>query len=360
VKSFGRAFGLVALALTASADDLEEGVRLFEAGRFTEAIERLERARAQQPGSARAHLFLGLALQDLHRTDEAIAALERARALDAEGPATANALARAYLAADRLHEAETTALAGLERHPRDPDLLYARALALVRSGKAPAARAPLESMLAIAPRHPDAAGAHFMLASILERAGETASARAQRERGERVRLWHRYREQREARLRENPRDPLAWLGMGLLWMEVGEFAKAEEAFGRSAACDPAFARARFHLGEARRARGDLSSAAAAYAEAARLDPKYVRAHYHLGLALEALGRTPEAEDAFEEVVRLDPEANQDKAFLEARKHLGWLREAAGDAPRARTHYEAYLRLGGADPVVPERLRRLGG
>ncbi|MCI0588456.1 MAG: tetratricopeptide repeat protein [Planctomycetes bacterium] len=354
----------VALALLGAplpaCGDLEDGIALYEAGKRSAALAPLARAAAADPKDLRPLLYAGLCLQDLHRLEEAAQTLEKARALDPSDARVANALSRVLLEADRLEEAGTLLAQALLRHPEDPDLLFASGLASVRSGRPADARGPLERMLARAPSHRDAPRAHAMLGQICARAGEPEKAREHRRLSEKKDLWLRALETRKAQVRENPRDPLAWLGLGLAWMEAGEGGQAEAAFAKSVEVDPGFARGRFHEGEARRARGDLRAAAESYREAVRLDPRYTRAHYHLGLAAANLGNGPEAKSAFERVLALDPEAREDAIFKECWKHLGRLAEAAGDRDRARDCYREYLRRGGRDPEVPARLRALGG
>lgn len=57
---------------------VQEAVALCERGRFTDAVDVVQRALAADPANARAHKLLGMALHRLGRHDEALAAFDRA------------------------------------------------------------------------------------------------------------------------------------------------------------------------------------------------------------------------------------------------------------------------------------------
>ncbi|MGH7361023.1 MAG: tetratricopeptide repeat protein, partial [Candidatus Methylomirabilales bacterium] len=157
-----------------------------------------------------------------------------------------------------------------------------------------------------------------------------------------ARLWRDPRTFYEGLVRLNPNSPLAHNGVGAVYLNLGEEARAEAEFREVLRLHPGHAAALNNLGilaqrrgdlaEARRLyqqalaarpnqaevwnnlgtlheqEGDLVRAAAAYAEAVRLDPTIPRFIANLAGVLAAQGRREEAVRLLEEAIRLDPTA----------------------------------------------------
>ncbi len=155
-------------------------------------------------------------------------------------------------------------------------------------------------------------------------------------------LWRDPRTFYEGLVRLNPNSPLAHNGVGAVYLDLGEEARAEAEFREVLRLHPGHAAALNNLGilaqrrgdlaEARRLyqqalaarpfqaevwnnlgtlheeEGDLVRAAAAYAEAVRLDPTIPRFIANLAGVLAAQGRREEAVRLLEEAIRLDPTA----------------------------------------------------
>ena len=79
----GRSAGLVELAPASSAGRIDLGTVLYNLGELDDAVGQLERAVTLEPGSARAHLYLSIALARLGRDSEA--EQHRRRAADLGG-----------------------------------------------------------------------------------------------------------------------------------------------------------------------------------------------------------------------------------------------------------------------------------
>ena len=92
----------------------------------------------------------------------------------------------------------------------------------------------------------------------------------------------------------------------VLYIRTGQPQKAAVHFAQVVRLEPQSAPARFNLGSALQASGDLAGAAAEYREALRLDASYARAHARLGEIVLSQGRVDEAIGHLREAVRLDP------------------------------------------------------
>jgi tetratricopeptide (TPR) repeat protein len=78
----GAAFALLVLLVACQSQYVSGGKLHFDQGRFPQALENFEKAVAEQPENAEAHLWLGRALAELERDEEAVDALHRALELD--------------------------------------------------------------------------------------------------------------------------------------------------------------------------------------------------------------------------------------------------------------------------------------
>jgi tetratricopeptide (TPR) repeat protein len=85
-----------AAALLAASPKAEEGVKLFESGRYGPARAALEAAAKEDPKDARVAFYLGRVFLNANDLDNAVAWLEKATALDPKGSETQLWLGRAY------------------------------------------------------------------------------------------------------------------------------------------------------------------------------------------------------------------------------------------------------------------------
>ena len=249
---------------------------------------------------------------------------------------------------------------------RDPDALYAAALASQAAGRPADAEALYRTILAL---RPDVAEAHFGLGNALlvqGRADEAAGA---------------YR--RAIELRRDYVDAYNNLG-GLLKLR-GQLAEAEAAYRHAIDLVPGHAQALCNLGSVLSAQGRVDAAADAYREAIRLKPDFVdalmnlgellsgqgeleaaaarlrqaitarpdlaEAHNALGKVLVAQGRSAEAEKSFERAIRLNPN------LADAHNNLGVVLSDRGEPARSEASYRRAIAI---LPAYAEVHSNLGG
>jgi tetratricopeptide (TPR) repeat protein len=94
--SLGVCLILGAAALPAAGPKAEEGIKLFESGRYGPARAALEAAAKEDPRDARVALYLGRVLINANDLDSAVAWLEKAAALDPKSSEIELWLGRAY------------------------------------------------------------------------------------------------------------------------------------------------------------------------------------------------------------------------------------------------------------------------
>jgi tetratricopeptide (TPR) repeat protein len=120
-------------------------------------------------------------------------------------------------------------------------------------------------------------------------------------------LAGRFREHDEFRLRKDPNNADAHLGLGLVFLTENNVTEAERHFRAAVQAKPDLALAHYRLGLALRLQKKLTEARAQFEEALRLNPQDFQAHGNLGFVLFDLGDPEAAQAHFEAALRLNPD-----------------------------------------------------
>lgn len=352
------AAALVALALSAfgagqEAPASREALRTLVAlDREQEAVARfahLVRPGAPWAADGEAIALVARALVAVGQEDEALALLGAASPT-AGAAAVELETARTLLALDRLDQAlevlceergERRAL----RHPDDPDALVLFARIQVRRGRGEGVEAACRRFLELAPLHPEAQRAWYILAQQALARGEGAEAERCFAGASRAERWNALLRARELQVLEHPDDALPRLGLALVWMEAGAFERARPILEDLLRRHPDDARGWYHLAETRRRLGEDPHAALDRALA--LEPGHAEALYRRGTLLGASSDPAERARGLADLERLlGGPGGGEARFREAWWQLAAARAAAGDAPGAAEAYERYRALGG--------------
>ena len=141
------------------------------------------------------------------------------------------------------------------------------------------------------------------------KASPTAPASATVLRGEELFTEGKFAQARSAfeeAIADDPEDKRAWLDMGLVSEQLGDWDAAEQAYRRAIEIDPNFVQAINNLGVLVRERGNLVEAATLLERAVEIDPGLVSAYFNLALTYEDQGRFGLAEDAYLSAIGLMP------------------------------------------------------
>jgi len=144
-------YGLVAISALFAAD-INRGIELYKEGKYSEAESELRGFAAGHEDNARARRFLGLALIEQKKFDEAAGELKRAAELEPGGESK-GAMARLYAEKKEFDEAESE----LDGASGD-DSVYARALVQLNHKQYEDSAKNLEAYLENDPNH---AYAHY-------------------------------------------------------------------------------------------------------------------------------------------------------------------------------------------------------
>ncbi|NLF72552.1 MAG: tetratricopeptide repeat protein [Candidatus Anammoximicrobium sp.] len=142
----------------------------------------------------------------------------------------------------------------------------------------------------------------------------------------------------EAALRSGGDDARALCGLGEVYTRLGQHEAARDCFARAVAVDPKHVPAQYNLGNALRTLGQLDEAEAAYRAAIALAPEQPDAHKNLGLVLFALGDVEGTVRHFEAALALEDHVPQRHA------DLGYVLIDAGQQRRAEAEFQAALAI----------------
>ena len=276
-------------------EEYDRGVRLFDQGRFAEAIAALERAQDRPDALtdrlasfyiAEAHAHLGQRALDEGRFAEARAFLGQALRVNPQYADLHFHLGRACRAMRDPAAALTAFEAALRVNPRYARALFFQGLTLYETGQPAQGQAAVRDAAAL---DPGFGGPLFDEAEAAHQAGDFVTAQA-----------------RLMRLAETDVDDVTFharLGADLYGR--GLYVEAACEFEAALALAD-YADLHNGLGVTRHAQGLYPEAIAEFEAALALKPKYTEARANLALTLRAAGRPDEARRALAQVLEDDP------------------------------------------------------
>lgn len=152
MRHFLQLVALTAVSALGLAADTDRGVELYRQAKYSEAQSELSKSVEANPDDARARLFLGLALVEQHKPEEAEPHLKKADELNSSSD-TKLGLARLHLERKELDKAEA-----LINECEGPEKDYVRGLLHFHRHQNREAASALETYLE---KYPDHAYAHY-------------------------------------------------------------------------------------------------------------------------------------------------------------------------------------------------------
>ncbi len=241
------------------AATLQSGLSQHRAGRLDAAAACYLAVLAAAPDHPLALHFLGLLRLASGQAAEAMSLLDRAVALRPPDSRLRRALADACAAGGDLPRAEQEYAASLAIQ-RDPQVLAAYALLLLRQGRGPLALAAARDAVALAP---DLAEAQLALGSALRATGRLSEAI----------------DVLAAHVAASPASARGWLALGNAQSDLDEAEAAGACLRAAIAADPALMEAHAGLATHLAETGRLDAACASAETAVRLQPDSAVAHW---------------------------------------------------------------------------------
>ena len=273
------------LAPDLAAGYVNLGAALLENRQYSDAIAPLKRALKMDASLVGADQMLGYALLYSGYTQESLPHLEKA-----QDPGT---LGIAQLKLGRFPEAIQNLNAALEKHPKDPSLLYYLGQASGLESK--------RAFDALESGYPDSAQAHESLAENYVALRKLPEAEAEY----------------QAAVRLRPDLPGLHLAMGEMYLVKPDLEKAESEFRAETKLQPGDAEPAFHLGDVLLKQGKVKEAQEELTVADSLRPDMPETLYSLGKAKSLTEDTSGAEKTWRRVVELDQQSD-----LAAQAHFG--------------------------------------
>jgi len=152
----------------------------YDGHKYTEAVSKLQKVTALDPGMVRAHDLLGLCYDYLGDLDRAIASFERSvtlnRAQAKPSPWPPLDMAVSQVEIGRLNDAENNLREAVRYDPRLPRAHYELGRVLDQEGKAEGAIQELKAASAVDPNYPEP---HYLLGRIYHRLGKEELAKSE-------------------------------------------------------------------------------------------------------------------------------------------------------------------------------------
>jgi len=145
------------------------------------------------------------------------------------------------------------------------------------------------------------------------------------------------------------RDLDAWVALGTIHGQLGEFEDSERCFSQAITIKPDSQEAHFNLAKVQRELGRYSDAEAHYRQALKLHPDWIQALNNLGNLLHAMERDEEAADCYRRAIAIEPN------YLEARFNLANLDQARGEYTEAIAAYRELLAIQPDHPMLINNL-----
>jgi tetratricopeptide (TPR) repeat protein len=334
------------------------GVSFYRSGEYDRAAEHLDAALLRNVDAAEARYTLGLVRRAQGREREAVEHLTWAVRNGFREPTARYVLGEIALSGGRFEEARAQLSQAALLDPRDLEVRTALAVAERLAGRREEARARIEGVLAEVPIDPLALYERYVLSQAPQDLEEVARLMS-REPDTALDLAFGYlalgradeaRRVLDAATARAPGQPMLHYVLGSVLARAGDVAGSRAQYQLGAQGDPAFVfpsrpeeirvleavradlpsdgRAAGFLGDALASRGRLQEALAAWRDAARLDPGNAIARRNLAWALWLVaGQPAEALAEYDQAIALLPQ--QDRLYVERDRVL----TARGDTAR---------------------------
>ena len=310
---------------------------IFE-GHLEDAVAALNRVLVLSPNDLAARIRRADTLLDLNRIDEAETEYRRILGLDSNHSAAHFGLGRVAFERDDLAGAIGRFRAALGGQPEGSVVHHHIGLALRRLGRRDEAADELSRNEHVRVAFPDPLFTSLERLNVSREAFFKRGTQAMR-RGDLQEALAAFQGADEAL----PNDSITLFNLGMVLIELGDKARAEEHMRRAIESDQDYREPHFNLALILAERNDIRGAERHFRRATEIDSDDLEARVRLAEVLSRLDRLTEAVELLEEVLAIDP------ALPMARLALGAAHQAAGDRHAARI---ALLKVLEAAPGAP--------
>ncbi|MEQ1845955.1 MAG: tetratricopeptide repeat protein, partial [Nitrospira sp.] len=346
-------------------------------GRFFDARVKLARANTDdavtllqgvvkdKPQFAGAHYFLGIAYGQKRQLAQARSALAEALKYEPRLGEAHTALAQIYLSEGSTDLALEHAQAAIQINPRNVQAVILSGDAYLRKGDAGKSRQVFDALSKALPHEPigpyrmglvaraernDAkALVHFEEA--LSRRPSAIEPLIQIAMIKTAQGSHSEARQRVLRQLEHaPQHPQLYDLLGRLWLNVKDYAQAEQAFKAAIDRNNALLPAYLNLAHTFMQAGKAAEAMKEYEAVLEKDPNVIQAHMMLGLNHESRNELGKAQARYETILKINPK------FAPAANNLAWVMvQQGGNLDVALSHAQTARESNSDDPHIADTL-----
>ena len=275
------------------------GIAYQDLGRSDEAIQEYKTALALEPNYAEAHNNLGSIYSKLERPDEAIQEFRTALTLKSDNAEAHYNLGIAYQKLERFDEAIQEFRTALTLKPHDAEAHYNLGNVYKDLGRPEEAIREYEAAVTLNPNYAEAHNNLGNLYSIIQKHPDKAI------------------QEYKIALALKPDDAEAHSNLGTAHKNLGQLDKAIQEYKTALALKPDYAGVHYNLGTVYKDLGRLEEAIREYQIALKLKPDLVQARYSLGQVYQRMGQTPEAIHEFEQALQIKPDYDPARQALKS-------------------------------------------
>ncbi|HYB08184.1 MAG TPA: tetratricopeptide repeat protein [Alphaproteobacteria bacterium] len=266
---------------------LIEGMRLHQAGRLAEALERYERVAGNEPGNFAAFHLSGVLRAQQRNYEDARRRLEIALQIGPRSAVAQGDLGRVLRAERRYGEAVESFKRALQMMPERKETYVDLGATLTLAGRLQEAIDCYRESLRRWPDLPAAHNAIGKLSKALGKHNEAIAAFA-------------------SALRLAPDNVEAHFQMGITFAGLGQYDAAIACYGRVVRLSPRFAQAYAYLGGVLIDVGRCDEAISACRAAVVINPDLAPAHNNMGIGFAKLGKRREAIECYRRALEISP------------------------------------------------------
>jgi tetratricopeptide (TPR) repeat protein len=337
----------------------------IEEGKGEQALSLLAAIAHQEPRSAAAHHYLGIAWARMNNLDKALSALKEAQALEPDSSEIRTSLAQVYLAEGSLFHAIEQAEEAVRLSPHNVSAVRVLAEAHLRAGNLQQARQRLEEAVAAYPRDPFI---HHALGLTSRRLHQNAVALAHFEQaleadprliealdqivGILLSQSHAAKARQRVRrqLETVSDDPRLYNLLGRVSVYSHDYVEGEAAFKKAMTLNDTLLATYAHLGDLYVRQGKVDHAVKEFETILSKNPQHVPTLTLLGMLHDRQQEFDRAVLRYEEALRLNP------GFAPAANNLAWLLvERGGNTDRALSYAEKAREVLPRDPHIADTL-----
>lgn len=271
---------------------LNLGLALFKAGKFSQAIPSFVAELQRHPGDQRLTILLGMCHYGMGDYLVAAPYLEKAAANDPQNLELRLTLAHSCLWSKQYECVTEVSKQILALNPESAEADMLTGEALDAQGNDVGAIEQFRAAVQADPKQPEV---HFGLGYLLWKKSEFADAATQF----------------AAEAANDPGQAQAWAYLGNSYLQITQYDRAEAALVQATALTPPLAMAHRDLGVLYARTGRNEAAVKELAKAIAMDSKDPATHFQLARAYHALGRGDEAKTEFAIASKMNQQENQD-------------------------------------------------